>query len=648
MAVIWLDLVGPLFVALALLLVPGLLVALAAGRRGFAAAALAPALSITAISVGAIAGDLVGVPWGWWTPLAAAVLLAGAAWGVRLLLNRWLTPVDTDASLARQWPWWAAAAVGALLWLRHLRNVFDRPDAFSQTFDNIYHLSLVRMMVERGTGSSIAEGGLNPGSGPWFYPAAFHDVASLVLLSFPGSLTIAITAAVWALVAVAWPLGVLHLVSTVVRTSPFVTVGVGVLAAAFTGFPLLLIEFGVLYPNMTGLALLPTALALTIEALGLGRSPRYDLRALLLGALVLPGLFLSHPSAVLSLFAIAGPLLLVRAWRELGAIRAGEATRVAGGLRIAVLLACLPVFALVWRVARPSEAPWAPRMVRTDAFGQALLNAPLGAGPAWVVSVLVALGIVATWQRRQTWLVMGWGVTVVLWLFAASGPAGELRDLLTGVYYNDPFRLAALFTVAAFPLAAIGLDAVARWATTGLAGRLPGRREGAVGVAVGILCVALLLGTTQRVPYMDEAIDRASTTYALTDDAPLLSRDEFALIQRARQHIEPGAVVATNPWNGSSLLYAFTGIPTTTKHIFFLTSPELDLLNQHLDDAASMPEVCPAAHALGVRYALDFGQREVHGAHHPFPGLENLAENPGMTAVDREGEAVLYRIDACG
>ena len=164
---------------------------------------------------------------------------------------------------------------------------------------------------------------------------------------------------------------------------------------------------------------------------------------------------------------------------------------------------------------------------------------------------------------------------------------------------------------------------------------------------MGVLAVVLLLATTQRVAYMDQAVDRASSMYALTDGSALLTSDEYTLIKRAPQHIEPGSVVATNPWNGSSLLYAFTGIQTTTKHIFFLSTPELDVVNQSLDDAATDPTVCPALKDLNVRYALDFGQREVHGAYHPFPGLKDLAKNPGLTEVDRQGNAVLYRVDVC-
>lgn len=168
----WITLTGPLTYAIALLIVPGMPIALAAGRRGFAAAALAPGLSLTALGVGAIVGDLAGVPWGWWTPAIASVVLAGVAWGARRLLRRWDLAPDAGASLRSQWQLWTATFLAAVLGLIQLGRVFGRPDAFSQTYDNVFHLSLVRLFAETGTGSSIANGGLYPGTGAWFYPAA--------------------------------------------------------------------------------------------------------------------------------------------------------------------------------------------------------------------------------------------------------------------------------------------------------------------------------------------------------------------------------------------------------------------------------------------------------------------------------------------
>lgn len=645
----WTASLGPLFLAAALLLLPGLLVALAAGRRGFAAIGLAPALSLTALAVGGILGDLVGVPWGWWTPVATSALLALAAWGVSRLIARWSPLPDAPTGWRAEWPLWTGALVAAALMVRHLRRIQPTPDTFSQLFDNVFHLSLIRFFAENRTGSSLAEGGLTPGSGPWFYPAAFHDLASLVLLAFPQSIAVATTAAVWVVVALAWPLGCLYLVSRLFpRPTPLV-VGAGVLTASLPSFPFVIMSWGVLYPNMLGLALLPAALGLTIEALGLGRGKNYDPRALLVGALVLPGVALGHPSALLSLFVPATVLLVARTIREIGAIQSGAAPRSHGVLRVALMVACLPVFAAVWWKARPSEAPWPPEMTRFEAMGQAVLSAPLGPGPAWAVSVLVWIGLVVALRRGQWWLTGSWVGVLVLWLVVTSGPEGDLRDMLTGIYYNDPYRVAALLGVVTLPVAAVGLDAIGTWLMATASARFREPLARAAGIVAATVLTAGLLMATQPAPYLTQAVGRVADSYALSDGSWILTTDELALIERLPTVVESGSVIATNPWNGSSLAYAFTGLPTTTKHVFYDSTPELDAVKNLLDEADTrQAEVCPAVRSLEIQYVLDFGAQELTpSSHNPFAGFDSLADAPGFEVVDREGDAVLYRVDAC-
>ena len=48
-----------------------------------------------------------------------------------------------------------------------------------------------------------------------------------------------------------------------------------------------------------------------------------------------------------------------------------------------------------------------------------------------------------------------------------------------------------------------------------------------------------------------------------------------------------------------------------------------------------------------MQYALDFGDREVHGAHHPMPGFDSLDTARGFELVAEQGDAALFRITAC-
>jgi hypothetical protein len=60
---------------------------------------------------------------------------------------------------------------------------------------------------------------------------------------------------------------------------------------------------------------------------------------------------------------------------------------------------------------------------------------------------------------------------------------------------------------------------------------------------------------------------------------------------------------------------------------------------------------CTLAKELDVQYVLDFGQQYVLDQNTPraipFEQMKNLDGSPILTEVDREGEAVLFRITGC-
>ncbi|MDR1449252.1 MAG: hypothetical protein LBI84_03450, partial [Propionibacteriaceae bacterium] len=362
----WLVLAPSALAAVLWLFAPGLLAVLAARQRGFAALALAPAASAGIIAVAAIGASWLGVPWGPWPVAVLAVLtalaVAGLNGGLRLAAGRHRGPT-APKPLSRPrlsgWPkaaraawirserpyFWLGAAGAAALLTRHLRNILDRPDAFSQTYDNIFHMNAVRWILDTQDGSSLTLTAMTSGNQPpEFYPAAWHDFVSLVALTTGDPLLAhACNAVIWAVMALAWPLGGLFLVQTLLRRlTPAGVLGAAVLTASFGAFPTLLVGFGVLYPNFLGFALLPAVLALTCQSLGLsaGRRPPTPLGLVLL-AVALTGLALAHPNAALSYAAILVPLGLRWAWQGWRLRSAGRWRRPAGlvlGLAAAAVL----------------------------------------------------------------------------------------------------------------------------------------------------------------------------------------------------------------------------------------------------------------------------------------------------------------------
>jgi len=263
-------------------------------------------------------------------------------------------------------------------------------------------------------------------------------------------------------------------------------------------------------------------------------------------------------------------------------------------------------------------------------------------------ALAVLLGLLWALRERTASALLAaafWFVGAVLFVVVIASPFGTIRDALTGSWYNNWPRLAALFGVVLVPLAALGMSR-----TVDMLDRLwSRRRNGAgrtrvlIGAAAGV--VGLLV---MPLPAMPGAVALAHRSFVMDDDSALISTDEMALLQRLDEHVPPGAVIAGNPYTGAGLAYAIGGREVLMPHILVDVSDDMAAVNDHLAEAETMPAVCDAVERLGVGFVLDFGDREVHGGEHPLAGLEDLQDSGSVRLVDSQGDARLYEVTACG
>lgn len=699
----WSDLTVYLIGAMVVCYVPGLLVAAAARAKPAAAFAIAPAISVLIIAATAIGAQKVGVRFALLPVLVASVLVAalvfGAGNGLRILARRFapeplrafLLPSRTPRPRRRAW-WlhpdlWnvVAVLVGAYLMARTVARIIVRPAYFSQMFDNVFHLNAIRWILDTGDGSSLTLEAMNRPQ-PALYPAGWHDTVALALLSVGRDNVVYGTAAVIFVTAcVVWTSGCVYLVRSLLPAGPATQVGAAILAVSFPTFPVLLLGFGVLYPNYLGMCLVPAVVACTVAAFGV--SPGTHERpgtALVIGVLGLMGAVLAYPTTLFAYFFFLGPILAVWLGRALrGTLRISAATSSVAQwhrrgwvlllARAAFVAVCALAMAKIWQVVRPPDEAgyWGPYQSEAASLGDALRFTPYLDAPAWPLTIAVAFGAYAVVRRgHNRWLLATQAIVGFLWLIATSWPFGNQRTVWTGIWYNDHHRVAALLPLAAIPLASLGVahavGAVRRWVESGpvpAAQRLLHTRWGHTGFAVAsaIVAVAVLIPATQQTLFRERAIFLASTGpgrtlwtmtgwYPLNANAPLVTPDKYAVMQRAKQVVPPGVRVAANPWNGSAMVYGLTGVKPTVYHFHYEPSPAQRIIHEHLADVATMPQVCDAVRELNVGYAFDFGRQEIWpDMRHPeFYGLTGLAGKPGFAEVVRRGDAALYRVTACG
>ena len=244
----WLPALPPLVLGVAIVLVPGAAVAYAAGLRGIAAWGIAPSLGTTVVAGAAVLAPVMHLSWRPW--LLVAVTAAGAL--VAYLVGFALRPRGTAPSGYAAWDserttWFALAgvAVGVLLVLVAVLPGIQRPGEMVQSTDAVAHLNRIRRFLDTEVFSSWGSPG-HPA-----YPSAFHDVAGSLAQVVPAlaegtGIVVAANLTAVAAAAVVWPLGVVALVRVALGRSAVLLIGAGLVSAAFTAFPYVLMGWGVL------------------------------------------------------------------------------------------------------------------------------------------------------------------------------------------------------------------------------------------------------------------------------------------------------------------------------------------------------------------------------------------------------------------
>ncbi|WP_342024111.1 DUF6541 family protein [Arthrobacter citreus] len=652
----WLSATPALLIGLLILIVPGISVGLVLRLRAFDALALAPLISVTLISISAISASILGADWNVGVLIAATVAALLIAALFAIAEHRFRPRTLQRTPFTRELLYGAAALVSFLLIGRQVARAIGAPDNFSQTFDNNFHLNAVRYVMETADASSLTVGGMTSGDQPAsFYPAAWHALTALVVQLSGAPLTVGVSAVSIAIAAVVWPLSLLFAVRQLARLVPAAVLGAGVLAGSFAAFPLLLLDFGVLYPNLLSLAMVPAGVALVAIILRQAPATVLDLpRAWLLAVLTLPGIAVSHPNGIMTLMALSLPILVSAYVFFIRGLAVQKAPALRYLLPTLLFAAAWVAVAVLWTLIRPEAeaAFWGPVQSVPQAVGESLLNGPMGAPAAWTVSILMVAGIVACVRMpRLLWVAGAWAVVVALFAVSSGTPISDTRMFLSGVWYNDSHRLAAVLPLAAAPLAVLGLNLLLKPLTGSLGSavsrsRMTRTAAGVTSAVLAFLPALLLLPLTQGKSIENE-IARARMNYMTTPDASLVSTDELALLEELDELVPEDAVIAVNPWTGGSLAYALADRETTHKHIFYTSTEAQAVIDASLKEAGDTPGVCEAVEATGVDYVLDFGDREVHGGDHPYPGLEGLDTDDDFRLVSSVGDARLYEFVGC-
>lgn len=662
----WWSAVPVLTVTVAVMMVPGLLLALGLRFRRLLAVGLAPLFTVGIVGVTAVLGSMLGIAWSIWLVVGAAVVFAAIAF---LLTGRFGRAALIEAPRPDGGGLLAAAGAGvtiggALIAWRTV-TLIGNPENIAQRFDNVFHLNAVKYIVSTGDGSSLTLGEMTGNTGAAaVYPAAWHSLAALVVQVTGTSVPIAVNVLNIVIAAVVWPLSIVLLARVVAGMRPPVLLASGVLSAAFIGFPYLMMVWGPLFPYMLSVALLPAAVGTVLLVAGMSRQVSAALVPAVLGVLIaVAALALSHMSTVNSLLLVALPALaaaLLRWQVPQSRIRSRAGAVL---LKSAIALVGLGVFVLLWLKLRPVPYDvWGPHQTPGGAVGEVLTYSPMGFPLVSVtVSLLGLVGIIHILRAgHHRWLLAAFVLVGYLYVVDAGLERGPWRAALTGIWYADTNRLAALLPLFGVLLGALGTGTALAWlAGLGSQGRPGGGPHGAmnnrgrgvrrVGYAVGMSVLALAIAVATQTEPLKTYLEGGEQFYLRDTPTSILSSDEYELLERADQTLPDDAVIAGNPWNGSTLAFAFTGREVLSYHLFETQTPAVTEVAESLRDAATDADACDAVEETGVSHVLDFGTQYLveGGGDDLFPGLEDLEDSDAVRLVDEQGAAKLYEVVVC-
>jgi hypothetical protein len=649
----WIAQSGLIGLALLVVFGPGLALGTALRFRGLTLWAAAPGISVGLLALLALVFPYLGVRWERLTVAIAVVAVAAVFWGVSLIVDRGRPRDRPRAGRGKSSALLAAGiVVGIGLNAARLLTYVGLPSAISQTNDAVFHLNALRWIAETGTASSLQLTGLIGGSS--FYPAAWHAVASLVVLDVSSIPAVANVVAL-VIAAAIWPLSIALFARVISHGNIVVTALAAALSAGLMAFPQLMFEWGVLYPYALSVAIVPAAVSLTIMAAQFWTGDRSRERARVATSAAIAALFaivavtLSQPSSVL-IWAVL--FMLWATWALIGA-RGRVSPRARIGLFATVVIGWIAI-ALVWFVLSylAGAVLWRAYRSPVGALLDVVLNSHSLLPASIGMSILMLFGIVQTVRQRELgWLLVAWAGVSLLYIVSVSTDLPIIKRLLTGPWYGDSFRLAAIVPVVVVPLAAVGLAAAINWVTKMSAARgwrAPSQMT-LVGIAVaGIAVVGIVRVSVTPVVQLRVAAETDEQSRYALNERSYLSTDEYALLTELPDLVPDDALLIANPSTGAAFAYLLGERDIVPRTWSPPQSTAWDTIAADLRDAGENPAVCDALAAYGQPgYVLDFGPGGTGPGEYIMPGMTDFDGQPGFEFVAGHGDATLWRITAC-
>lgn len=660
----WRFLFGDVAWAIAFFYIPGFLAFRMIGIRPLLSLGFSPLLAFLAVSIVAHTASCALIPLSPFAFLSLSIILIFVlAICIRLFVCRRKVRTDFNMPTFRQ----IALAVGISLVIGLLFFILplDGAESFYQENDNIAHLEVVKQYLDSGI---YADGGSFLAS----YPSLWRTLAAMVAGLGSGSVTIAVNAVNFAIVVFLFPISMLFFVCSFIKDKRVLLLS-PLLTLSFVVFPWGFLYFGPLYPNLIGYSVLPLVMALVVYALYSVdlKSFLYLFVAFLASCSVLAR---AHPSAIFVGIVVMSPYIAFRINVILSEKGAKPLVRRVSVALFVVSMICLWTLLFASPMFRGVVTfDWAPYTGKVQAVANVLfLGLTKSSAVQLSLSLLVLIGAMyCLVMRRWRWLLCSHLLVSLIYIACVSFPVC-LQHFFAGFWYNDSFRVAAMFVFTGMPLACIGLASVIRVAEAFVKLVVSAMEEQVyvtncltyVIPAVAVIVIFFPSFTfAQNITWttgFGKASQMLRSGNSLAENANAIDSHELEFLEMVKDEVGDD-IVLNYPYDGSAYAQTLADVNVVNRG-WFGYSPSIDgkksnyqLLCESIDKVASDHEVSDAARSEDIKYVLllDNGAPDVGGCYYTvgydgsyWHGLEMLDDStPGFSIVLSQGDMRLYKID---
>lgn len=670
------------FIAAFALILPGMLASRAFGVPFKLSLSFGPVISVFFLVFMGIFLRFIGVAGGYFALLISLFLFAVVS-GVACFLRFHKRSTFFDTDIVSLLPYLCALALSVLVTVYLFVRGIGLPDNFLQVYDNSFHLSVVQSMKHASSYSILSVGSyleagsevFSPNASAGFYPAAWHIIAALVSRAFDISVMAAINLTNFVFAAFVLPLGVQSLIAALTKDDVQKGICAAVVTLAAVAFPWTLLYWGPVYPNFAAFCAIPAVASVFIwfmrgfdEHHSVCLADCSVLVAMLFGLVSLVSL---QPNAVFTLGILLVPSIVACLGglfeRQLLRIQSISVKFAYYASRGIVLFAVAVIWFLMTKASFLQGVihfNWPSFTYIFDALWRAFSFSFNESAPCILLACLVVLGsFCALGNRSYRGYFFVYLFSIMLFVVDAT-QEGFIRHFLTGFWYTDQYRVAAMTALFSIPLSTLGLDLILR------------KVQSAFSVSVEIdrsaryfpqaFCIVLIACGLFWPESVNPSINNYSPVgftksvfnymYSIYDADNNLTSDELAFLGDVKQ-IAGDELIVNNPFDGSVYGYATNDLNLMYRKFSSFGKGETKAGKQirHKIDRVSYDSgVASVVEQSGAKYllVLDYDENGREGVDMPgyhksgWVGIDSVDDStPGFSLVLSEKDMRLYSIE---